>query len=116
MGRKKKAIAKAYAVRISKKAEQNIDEITGYISFIRGQPLNAVKVSIAFEETIDRIARNPHAYKVCSEIPTASKIYRRANCLSWAIIYKIKADEIIVLGVIHQSCRPSRFRSLKKVK
>jgi hypothetical protein len=34
MGRKEKAAPKAYQVRISTNALQNIDEITGYIAFI----------------------------------------------------------------------------------
>lgn len=44
MGRQKKTIAGQYKVRISLNALRNIDEITGYISFISQQPLNAIKV------------------------------------------------------------------------
>lgn len=47
MGRKEKAAPKAYQVRISTNALQNIDEITGYIAFINHQPLNAIKVGDA---------------------------------------------------------------------
>jgi hypothetical protein len=48
MGRKKEAAPKAYQVRISTNALQNIDEITGYIAFINHQPLNAIKVGDEF--------------------------------------------------------------------
>jgi plasmid stabilization system protein ParE len=58
MGRKEKAAPKAYQVRISTNALQNIDEITGYIAFINHQPLNAIKVGDAIFATINRIAVN----------------------------------------------------------
>jgi hypothetical protein len=50
------------------------------------------------------------------EIPTANKIYRKAICLSWIIIYKIKPAETVILGIIHGHRRPSRIKSLRKVK
>jgi hypothetical protein len=43
MGEQKKATAKKYQVRVSLNALQNIDEITGYIAFIKQEPLNAIK-------------------------------------------------------------------------
>jgi hypothetical protein len=36
--------------------------------------------------------------------------------MSWLIIYKIKASEIVVLGIIHGSRRASKVRKLRKVK
>ena len=67
-------------------------------------------------ETIDRIALNPFAFRECEEIPTTTKIYRRAVCFSWLIIYKITNAEIVVLGIIHGSRRPSKIKKLKKIK
>jgi len=69
MGRKKEAAPKAYQVRISTNALQNIDEITGYIAFINHQPLNAIKVGDAIFATIDRIEVNPFAFKECVDLP-----------------------------------------------
>ena len=65
MGTEKKATAKTYKVRITATALQNINEITGYITFINQQPLNAIKVGDAIFETIDRIALNPFAFRQC---------------------------------------------------
>jgi hypothetical protein len=53
MGRKEKTTPKAYQVRISTNALQDIDGITGYIAFINHQPLNAIKVGDAIFATID---------------------------------------------------------------
>jgi len=116
MGLQEKAASKNYEVRVSANALQNIEEITGYIAFVNQQPLNAAKVGDALFATIDRITLNPFAFRECEEIPTKDKIYRRATCLSWYIIYRVNDGEILVLGVIHCSRRPSRIRSLRKIK
>lgn len=75
MGRQKKTASKAYPVRITLNALQNIDEI-----------------------------------------PTKSKIYRRAICHSWSVVYRIDTNEIIILGIIHHSRRPSKIKKLRKIK
>jgi plasmid stabilization system protein ParE len=116
MGKQTKEIDKTYTVRLSFPAQQNIDEITGYIAFINQQPLNAIKVGDAFFTSIDKIALNPFAFKECAQLPTKTKMYRQASCYSWYIIYKITATEIVILGIIHQSRKPTRLKALRKVK
>ena len=116
MGAKKETTPKTYQVRVSLNALQNIDEITGYIAFINQQPLNAIKIGDSIFKTIDRIAKNPFAFKQCEEIPTKTKMYRRALCLSWSIIYRIKNTGIVILGIIHQSRRPALKAKLRKIK
>lgn len=116
MEKQTQKIATAYQVRLSLNAIRNIDEITGYIAFINQQPLNAVKVGDAIFEVIDSVQKNPTAFKECDLIPTKSRMYRQALCLSWYIIYRIVATEIIILGIIHTSRKPSKRRALKKIK
>lgn len=105
-----------YKVRITENARQDIDYITGYLAFINHQPLNAVHVGDALFEIIDHIGQYPFAYREWEEIPTRNKIYRKAVCLSWLIIYKIKVKEVIILGIIHSARKPSRIKKLKKLK
>ena len=116
MGRKKKRTPKTYSLRLSNNALRNIEEITGYIAFINHQPLNAIKVGDALFKTFDKIAVNPFVFKECEELPTKTKMYRQARCLSWSIIYKIKSVEIIILGITHQSRKPSKIKALKRIK
>lgn len=116
MGSAKEKTPKAYSLRVSENALRNIDEITGYIAFIKHQPLNAIRVGDKIFEIIDRIEQNPLAFRECDEIPTKTKMYRKAVCMSWNIIYKIKATEVIVLGIIHGSRRASKVRKFRKVK
>jgi plasmid stabilization system protein ParE len=116
MGGQTKTTPKAYPVRITAAALKNIDEITGFIAFVKKQPLNAAKVGDDLFHTIDKIALAPFAYKECEEIPTKTKIYRRAICHSWSVIYRIHSNEIVVLGVVHHSRRSSNWRKLRKIK
>jgi len=90
--------------------------VTGYIAFVSQSPASAIKVGDAIFATIDRIGKNPLAFKECEELATKSKMYRRALCYSWVIIYKITDTEIIILGIIHGARRPSASKKLRKVK
>ncbi|HEY8780470.1 MAG TPA: type II toxin-antitoxin system RelE/ParE family toxin [Mucilaginibacter sp.] len=116
MDKQTHATATTYQIRLSENAIQNIDEITGYIAFINHQPLNAIKVGDAFFEAIGKIEQNPYASKECGLIPTKSKMYRQKICLSWYIVYKIVAPQVIVLGIIHISRKPSKIKALRKIK
>lgn len=106
---------KTYSLRVTEHALQNIDNITGYIAYIRHEPLNAIRVGNEIIKTIDHIEKNPHVFRECEEIATKNKIYRKAVCLSWLIIYKIKSDEIVILGIIHGHRRSSRIKRLRNV-
>ena len=76
MASPKEKTPKAYTVRVTENTRQNIDQITGYIAFIKHQPLNAIRVGDAIFDTIDRIGQSPFAFMECKEIPTKNKIYR----------------------------------------
>ena len=116
MGNTKEKAPKTYSLSVTGNALQNIDDITGYIAYIKHQPLKAIRVGDKIFETIDRSEQTPLAFRECEEIPTKTKIYRKAVCMSWNIIYKIKAFEIVVLGIIHGSRQASKVRKLRKVK
>lgn len=116
MDNEKEQAPKTYSLRITENALKNIDDITDYIAFVRYQPLNAIRVGNRIFETIDRIKNNPLIFRECEEIPTKTKIYRKAGCMSWNIIYRVKAFEIVVLGVIHGSRNASKTKNLRKLK
>lgn len=116
MAKEKKAIDASREVRISENALQNIDEITGYIAFVKQEPLSAIKVGDAFFNLFEKIGDNPFVFKECQPLPTKSKIYRQAVCYSWIVVYKITAIEIIILGIIHGARKPSKLRKLRNIK
>src|SRR6056297_4110326 len=67
-------IKEKITLKISENALRNIHEITGYIAYVKHQPLNAIKIGDKFFETFSRIEKNPFAYPECEEIPTKNKI------------------------------------------
>jgi len=116
MGKTKEKAPKTHSLRVTEHALQNLNSITGYIAYIKHEPLNAIGVGDEVFRIIDRIKKSPFAFRECEEIPTVNKIYRQAVCLCWLIIYKIKPTEIVILGIIHGHRRPTRIKSLRKVK
>lgn len=79
------------------------------------EPLNAIRVGDEIFMTIDRIKKNPFAFRECEEIPTKNKIYRKAVCMSWLIIYRITPGEVVILDISHDSRKPQRIISLRKI-
>ena len=59
MGRSKEEAAKTYSLRITANAFQDIDQIIGYITYIKHEPLNAIYVGEEIFKTIDRINKKP---------------------------------------------------------
>nr|NQU92755.1 type II toxin-antitoxin system RelE/ParE family toxin [Bacteroidota bacterium] len=116
MGSTKKETPETYSLRVTENALHNIDEITGYIAYIKRQPINAIRVGDKIFETINRIESNPLTFRECEEIPTKTKIYRKAVCMSWLVIFKIKGSEVIILGIIHGSRKPDRIKQFRKIK
>ena len=116
MGKKEKTTTPARKIKILAEAYKDIENIADYIANNNQLPLNAIKVGETIFTAIERIENNPFAYKECEQIVTKTKIYRQSVCLSWLIIYKIKATEIIILGVIHGARNPSKIRKLKRYK
>ena len=104
-------------LRITNNALDNLEEILFYIEFVEYSPANAQMVKNRIVNTIKKnIHKHPLSYKICEEIPAKTKIYRKALCKPFWIIYKIKSFEIVILAIIHTSRAPSKIRALRKVK
>lgn len=100
-------------VRILDGVFQDLKQTIHFIAITSGQPLNAKKVSGAIAAAIQRIAVAPFAFKECEQLPTKSKIYRQAACLSYLIIYKVTKTEIIILKIIHSARKSTEIRKLR---
>jgi len=111
------AKTEGYVVRITENADKDLDEIFYYISEVKFEPLNARRVIDKIRGIINEsIALYPRAFPECKEIPTKTKIYRRAVCYRYLIVYKIKGNEIIILGIIYGGRHPKHIRKLRKIK
>jgi hypothetical protein len=116
MGKKRETTSGSRQMRIVYDAWNDIEEISDFIAFEKQQPLTAVQIVRTIWQVIYKIEVSPFSFKECEEIPTNTKMYRRAVCLSWLIIYKITAKEIIILGIIHAGRKRSKIRRLGKRK
>jgi hypothetical protein len=54
MVKAKEKTPKSYTLKVSKNALQNIDDITGYIAFIKHQPSNAIRIGDKIFATLDK--------------------------------------------------------------
>ena len=113
MGQKEKGTLETRKVRILGPAYYEIQEIEDFIAAANGQLLNAIKVTQAIWNTIDRIGAAPFAFKECEQLPTKTKIYRQAACLSYLIIYKVTTTEVIILKVLHSARNAADIKKLR---
>jgi len=116
MEKERIGIRQTYSIRVTENAYSNIEAVTDYIAYVKLQPINAKKIGRGIIDTIKKIQINPLGYSECENLPTKSKIYREAKYKSWLIIFRIIAEEVIILGVIYGSQKVSKFRKLRSVK
>ncbi len=114
MGKKENETPKSFRLSISLAALGDLDEITDFIAYVNRQLLNAVKVGDVIFDTIEKIRKNPFAYKECEAIRTKTKIYRQAVCMSWLIIYKIMKSEFVFLELFMVPGNLRWLRNLEK--
>ena len=112
MGTEKKTHPEPYTLIVKDKFYQNLDQIVEYIAFVQKQPLNALKVGDGISETMAKIIENPLIYSECENIPTKTKIYREARYKTWLVVFKVKALQVTILGVLSAKQKPTTFRKL----
>ena len=72
MGKTKKATSETLKIRVHNDVLRDITDIIIYIGITRQQPLNAFKVSIAIEQAIEKIGKDPFAFKQ-QKIPASGR-------------------------------------------
>ena len=60
------------------------------------------------------IVDNLLIYAECENIPTKTKIYREAGYKTWLIIFKVKSNQVTILGVISGKQKPTRFKKMTR--
>ena len=68
MGNTKEKTPKTYSLKVTDNALQNLNDITGYIAYIKHQALNAISIGDKILITINRIEKNPFSFRECEEI------------------------------------------------
>ncbi|AWG22102.1 hypothetical protein FFWV33_11565 [Flavobacterium faecale] len=114
MGARNTEHKKSYTLEITDNYHFTLRQIVYYIAFEQKQPLNALKVGEGINKAMIKIVKNPLLYAECENIPTKTKMYREAGYKSWLNIFKVKSNEVTILGVISGKQKPNRFKKMTK--
>ncbi|MCL1932786.1 MAG: type II toxin-antitoxin system RelE/ParE family toxin [Candidatus Azobacteroides sp.] len=68
------------------------------------------------EKTIETLSDFYYAYPECRHLATKSRIYRNIILDSHLIIYRITAERIEVLDIIHSASSIRKIRGVRKVR
>ena len=102
-------------VKISVKFYKSIDHIYdfGYETF---GYLQAERYDQKIIKAIDALPESYLIHPPCRHIPTKSRMYRNIILGSHLIIYRITAERIEVLDIIHGAMSVSKIRSVRKIR
>jgi toxin ParE1/3/4 len=93
----------------------DIDNIYKYGKEIFGEN-QAQKYESIIDKITTELALSYWMYPECRHIPTKGQHYRNIILESHLIIYRVKAERIEVLRVIHSQSSISNIRSVRKIK
>ena len=88
-----------YKIRLSEKANQDIDRITEYLQQFS---YNTYKVIEKINKDIENLKYMPQIHKTLIYLKDNNGEYRRIISGKYSIIYKIKNKEIIILRIFNQ--------------
>jgi plasmid stabilization system protein ParE len=89
---------KEYAVKWTKNARKDLREIKKFIA--KDSPWYSISVTADIVVASGQIGQNPHRYTVCPE--WRSEKTRHKLIHGYRIIFDIKLNHIVILGVIHE--------------
>jgi plasmid stabilization system protein ParE len=78
--------------------------------------LQAERYDRKIETAIESLPYNYTAHAPCRHIPTKSHMYRNIILDAHLIIYRITADRIEVLDIVHGASSISKIRRVRKVR
>ncbi len=94
-----------YSVRITKRADQDIDDLIDYIENNLSAPMTAEKFSRGIYKKIVSLQTQANIYPLSAQesVQKYSLTVRRVNYKGFAIIYTIEDTKVIIHRIIHGS-------------
>ncbi len=83
----------AYKLLITKEADNDIDEIIGYIANILRNPIAAGNLLNEIEKAYTVIADNPSAFSLCNDSRFRNDGYRKTTVKNYIVFYKANTEE-----------------------
>jgi len=86
----------AYKLIITDEANDDIDEIIGYISNVLKNPAAAGSLLSEIEKSYDTISHSPESFPYCKDKYLRTKGYRKIIVKNYTIFYRVAPDANIV--------------------
>lgn len=91
----------SYKLRITEKANEDVENIFAYLS--RERPSAAAKFIEAFEDNTKRLRWLPARFPKIREGFRSRRTYRHLLFHPYRIIYRVQHRDVFILRVIHQA-------------
>lgn len=93
----------AYKLIISRKADENIDNIINYLVVNLSNRQAAEAVIEDIDDAYRKLEERAESYAYCSDSYLASKGYRKLPLSkhSYIILYRVEGDDVFISGVFH---------------
>ena len=85
-----------YEIRIVESAEQDLNQIFGYIADTLHEPEAAARLLVSFREAIDSLRQLPFRQRPLPEEPYAALGVRRMFVANYIVFYSVTEDDHIV--------------------
>ena len=92
-----------YRLVVTELAEDDLDEIVGYITIELSAPVAATDFTDAVAECYERIKNNPFCYEAARDSRLMLEGYRRAVIRNYIMLYKAfpEKEEVVVYRFFH---------------
>lgn len=81
----------------TERAQQDIDDIIGYIAVKLASPHAAREHLIAFEDAVDRISNNPELYAISRQPSCAARGLRACFVRRYVLLYSYNGEDTVLV-------------------
>ena len=92
-----------YSVRLTKDAEQNMQDIYDYIAEVLQSPMDAARQYNRLADAIVKLDMLPERCPCVKFEPERTRGIRRMLVDNYSVFYRVKGDEVIVLNVFYSA-------------
>ena len=93
----------AYKLIVTDRADELIDNLTGYLLYRLNNTDAAIRFLNELGKVYNRLNENPFQFSECSDIYLSRKGYRDAllTGMNYRVVYRVEDDFVYIVGVFH---------------
>ncbi|WP_195419892.1 type II toxin-antitoxin system RelE/ParE family toxin [Collinsella sp. D33t1_170424_A12] len=92
-----------YRLSITREAQREYRDIVSYLVDVLKSPRAARHFMAEFDAQVESVRNYPEAFSLCHLPELAARGYRSASVMRYTFLYTVRADEVIIAHVFHQS-------------